>query len=170
MDARKGQVTHRPQHPIKGHCPDVLLKAAALYSILPVHTYPQPSQGASMPGKNGAPTRRSSRVTLRVPLKLYEPDTNRRFLVEQAYAVKVSLWGGLLALKAPVNRNQQLVAVNQATGQTSDSRIVYVGPMVSGGNLARLVAIEFLRPSPGFWGVVFPEPDPGRPQTRNYAR
>src|SRR5580692_1030231 len=110
-----------------------------------------------MHGKNGAPARRSSRVTLRVPLKIYEPDTNKRFLVEQAYAVKVSLWGGLIALGAPVNRNQQLVAVNQATGQTTDSRIVYVGPLVSGGSPLRLVAIEFLKPSPGFWGVVFPQ-------------
>src|SRR5271154_6231152 len=123
-----------------------------------------------MPGKNGAPTRRSSRVTLRVPLRIYEPDTNRRVLGEEAYAVKVSLWGGVIALRAPVNRNQQLVTVNQATGETADSRIVYLGPMVSGGSLARLVAIEFLRPSPGFWGVGFPQPDPGRPQVRNYTR
>jgi hypothetical protein len=123
-----------------------------------------------MPGKNGAPTRRSSRVTLRVPLKIYEPETNKRFLVEQAYAVKVSLWGGLIALKAAVNRNQQLVAVNQATGETAESRIVYQGPMLAGGSPLRLVAIEFLRPSPGFWGVVFPQIDPTRSQTRNYAR
>ncbi len=123
-----------------------------------------------MPGKNGAPARRSTRVTLRVPLRIYEPDTSKRFLVEEAYAVKVSLWGGLLALKAPVNRNQELVTVNQATGKTADSRIVYVGPMASGASRARLVAIEFLRPSPGFWGVFFPQPDAGRPQVRNYIR
>jgi hypothetical protein len=123
-----------------------------------------------MPGKNGAPTRRSSRVTLRVPLRIYEPDTQKRFLVEEAHAVKVSLWGGLIALKAPVNRNQQLVTVNQATGQSADSRIVYLGPMLSGSSMARLVAIEFLNPSPSFWGVVFPKIDPGRPPARNYAR
>ena len=123
-----------------------------------------------MPGKNGAPTRRSSRVTLRVPLKIYEPDADKRFLVEQSYAVKISLWGGLIALRAAVNRNQQLVTVNQSTGESADSRIVYLGPMLSGGSPLRLVAIEFLKPSPRFWGVVFPQPDPGRPQTRNYAR
>ncbi len=123
-----------------------------------------------MPGKNGAPTRRSSRVTLRVPLRIYEPDTNKRFLVEEAYAVKVSLWGGLIALRAAVNRNQQLVAVNRATGGTADSRIVYVGPMASGGSLARLVAIEFLTPSPGFWGVAFPKIDPPQSNSRYYAR
>ena len=123
-----------------------------------------------MPGKNGAPARRSSRVTLRVPLRIYEPDTGKRFLVEEAHAVKISLWGGLIALKAPVNRNQQLVTVNKATGETTDSRIVYLGPMVAGGSRARLVAIEFLSPSPGFWGVAFPQIDPGRPQMRSYIR
>lgn len=123
-----------------------------------------------MLGKNGAETRRSSRVTLRVPLKIYEPETNKRFLIEEAYAVKVSLWGGLVALRAAVNRNQQLVTVNRATGETADSRIVYVGPMLPGAGLLRLVAIEFLRPSPGFWGVVFPKTEPCRSPTRNYSR
>jgi len=121
-----------------------------------------------MPNKNGAPARRSSRVTLRVSLRIYEPDTSKRFLVEEAHAVKVSLWGGLIALKAPVNRNQQLVTVNKATGETTDSRIVYLGPMVSGGSRERLVAIEFLRPSPGFWGVVFPQMESSRAQVRNH--
>lgn len=120
-----------------------------------------------MLGKNGAPTRRSSRVTLRVPLRIYEPDTNKRFLVEEAFAVKVSLWGGLIALRAAVNQNQRLVAVNHATGQTADSRIVYLGPMVSGGSPVRLVAIEFVTPSPAFWGVVFPKIDPCRSQISN---
>jgi len=123
-----------------------------------------------MPGKNGAPTRRSSRVTLRVPLRIFEPATNKRFLVEEAYAVKVSLWGGLIALKTAVNQNQQLVTVNQATEATADSRIVYLGPMLTGGSKLRLVAIEFLNPSPSFWGVMFPQPVASRPQPRNYAR
>ena len=62
------------------------------------------------------------------------------------------------------------MTVNKATGETTDSRIVYLGPMVAGGSRARLVAIEFLSPSPGFWGVAFPQIDPGRSQARNYTR
>jgi hypothetical protein len=38
-----------------------------------------------MSGRNGTETRRSGRVTLRVPLKIFEPNTNKRFLVEEAY-------------------------------------------------------------------------------------
>jgi hypothetical protein len=121
-----------------------------------------------MPGrKTGAETRRSGRVTLCVPLKIYEPDSNKYFLVEEASAVKVSLWGGLIALSVAVTPDQKLLIANQATGETAESQIVYLRPMEPSGKL-NLVAIEFLKPSPGFWGVKFPTVDPCRSQTRQY--
>jgi hypothetical protein len=122
-----------------------------------------------MPGRNGAGIRRSSRVTLRVPLKIYEPGSNKQFLVEEASAVKVSLWGGLVPLKATVNRDQKLFLVNQATGETAESKVAYLGPMQLGGRRLRLVAIEFLRPSPGFWGLVFPAAEASRSHATQYA-
>jgi hypothetical protein len=121
-----------------------------------------------MPERNGAETRRSGRVTLRVPLKIYERGSNKPFLVEEAHAVKVSLWGGLIAFGAAVDRDQKLFVFNQATGEIAESRVVYLRPMRLAGGLG-LVAIKFLKPSPGFWGVVFPTVDPCRPQTRQYA-
>jgi hypothetical protein len=109
-----------------------------------------------MPSRNGAGIRRSSRVTLRVPLKVYEPGSNKRFLVEEACALKVSLWGGLVCLRTTVNRAQKLLVVNQATGESAESKVAYLGPMHLGGRRLRLIAIEFLRPSPSFWGLAFP--------------
>ena len=122
-----------------------------------------------MLGRNGAETRRSGRVTLRVPLKIFEPGSNKRFLVEEASAVKVSLWGGLIALRTAVNQDQKLSVVNQATGETAESKVVYLGPIQLSGGL-RLVAIEFLRPSPDFWGMVFPAVDPCRSLPTRYAK
>ena len=122
-----------------------------------------------MPERNGAETRRSGRVTLRGPLKIYEPGSNKRFLVEEASAVKVSLWGGLIALRTAVNQDQKLSVVNQATGETAESKVVYLGPTQLSGGL-RLVAIEFLRSSPDFWGMVFPAVDPFRSPTTRYAK
>jgi hypothetical protein len=121
-----------------------------------------------MPGRNGAETRRSGRVTLRVPLKIYEPDSNKYFLVEETYAVKVSLWGGLIALSAAVNRDQKLLVANQATGETAESQVVYLRPMEPSGRL-NLVAIQFLKPSPGFWGMSFPAVDPSPSHSSQYA-
>ena len=109
-----------------------------------------------MPDRNGTATRRSGRVKLRVPLRIYEPDTNRWFLVEEAYSVKVSLWGGLIALNADVKRDQKLLLANQAASATVESRVVYLGPPELGKRRTRLVAVEFLQPAPGFWGIGFP--------------
>jgi hypothetical protein len=109
-----------------------------------------------MPERNGAETRRSGRVTLRVPLKIYERrGSNNRFLDDEAYAVSVSLWGGLIAFGAAVDRDQKLFVFNQATGEIAESQVVYLRPMRLAGGVG-LVAIKFLKPSPGFWGVVFP--------------
>ena len=124
-----------------------------------------------MPSRNGAGPRRSGRVTLRVPLRIYEPGSNKRFLVEEASALKVSLWGGLVALRMAVSREQKLFLVNQATWETAESKVAYLGPMQLGGRRLRLVAIEFLRPSPGFWAWPFPRSiqadlRPGRMPTR----
>ena len=121
-----------------------------------------------MPERNGAEIRRSGRVTLHVPLKIYERGPNNRFVDEEAYAVKVSLWGGLIAFGAAVDRDEKLFVSNQATGEIAESQVVYLRPMRLAGGLG-LVAIKFLKPSPGFWGVVFPKADPCRSQTRQYA-
>ena len=146
----------------------VLLRSPYLWLILLVPAQPK-SLGGHMSGRNGTETRRSGRVTLRVPLKIFEPNTNKRFLVEEAYSLKVSLWGGLIALRAPVNRHQKLLLVNQATGETAESQIVYLGPMHLGGRRLRLVAIEFLKPSPGFWSIGFPSAVPCRARTANHS-
>jgi hypothetical protein len=82
--------------------------------------------------------------------------------------VKVSLWGGLIVLRAVVNQDQKLVVVNQATGETSESHVLYLKPIQLAGR-RKLVAIEFLKPSPCFWGMVFPTFDPRRSQTRQCA-
>jgi len=121
-----------------------------------------------MPERNGVEIRRSGRVTLHVPLKIYERGPNNRSLGEEAYAVKVSLWGGLIAFGAAVERNQTLFVFNQATGEIAESQVVYLRPMRLAGGVG-LVAIKFLKPSPGFWGVVFPTVDSSRSQTRQYA-
>lgn len=112
-----------------------------------------------MPGRDTTETRRSSRVTLRVPMQIYERGTNQRFLVEQSYSVKVSLWGGLITLKSDITVGQKLVVVNQSSLETKEARVVYLGSMQPGG---RLVGFEFLKSSPDFWGLGFPSTAPQR--------
>jgi hypothetical protein len=108
-----------------------------------------------VPGRNGSLARRSSRVSLRVPLRIFEPGTNKRFTIGEAYAVKVSLWGGLVALQGPVNRGQKLLLVNEATGESKESHVVYLGAIHP---TRRLIGVEFLESAPNFWGLNFPPP------------
>lgn len=108
-----------------------------------------------MAEKYGTKTRRSARITLRVPLKIYEWGSKGRFSAEEAYSVKVSLWGGLVPCEARLNPDQKLLVMNQTTGEIAESQVVYLGP----GQLnetVRPVGFKFLRPSPAFWGVGFP--------------
>jgi hypothetical protein len=105
-----------------------------------------------MAGRNEAITRRSGRLTLRVPLNIYERGSNGRFCVEEAYSVKVSLWGGLVASEAVLDENQKLLVRNQTTGEIAESEVVYLGL----GETVRLFGLKFLRPLPAFWGVSFP--------------
>lgn len=120
-----------------------------------------------MPNGNGIRTRRSTRVTLRIAMRVYEHGTDKRFALEEAHSVKVSLWGGLVALKSPVCVSQKLVMVNRATSETRDARVVFVGPLQMN---KRLVGFEFLEPSPRFWGVVFPPVGAQRVPARSYYR
>lgn len=86
-------------------------------------------------------------------MKVYKRGKDQRFLVEDAYSLKVSLWGGLISLNYAVDVGQRLVVVNQSTLETKEARVVYLGPMQHEG---RLVGFEFLKSSPDFWGLGFP--------------
>lgn len=116
---------------------------------------------------NARRPRRSSRVTLRVAMRVYEAGTSKRFAIEETHSVKVSLWGGLVALKTAVNLSQKLVVVNRATSETREARVVSVGPLQLS---QRLVGFEFLEPSPKFWGVVFPPAGAQRIPARSVYR
>jgi len=85
-----------------------------------------------MPERNRTSTRRSSHVTLRVAMRIYEPATNKRFVVKDTHSVMVWLWGGLVALSAAVNVSQKLEVVNRVPGAFAK----FLGPRVSPGRSA----------------------------------
>ena len=120
-----------------------------------------------MPNGNGTRTRRSGRVTLRIAMQVFEHGTDKRIAVEEAHSVRVSLWGGLVALKSPVCVSQKLMVVNRATSETKEARVVSVGPLQLN---KRLIGFEFLEPSPKFWGVVFPPVGARRMPARSVYR
>jgi hypothetical protein len=116
---------------------------------------------------NGTRTRRSTRVTLRIGMRVYEHGTDKKFAPEETHSMKVSLWGGAVPLKSAVSVSQKLVVVNRATSESRVARVVSVGPLQVN---QRLVGFEFLEPSPTFWGVVFPPVGARRAAPRSVYR
>ena len=68
--------------------------------------------------------------------------------------VVVNAHGGLLFLKHEVTNGEMLVLVNLETQEEQECRIVYLGEPCDRG---QRVGVEFLTPSPHFWGLEFAE-------------
>ena len=105
--------------------------------------------------KSRLESRRSQRVTLRVPLKVSESGSDLKPQIEDTYSLSVNKHGGLIALRASVSLGQTLTLTNKATRQTKECRVVCLGPAQID---KRQVGIEFSDPVTDFWKIAFPPP------------
>lgn len=71
-------------------------------------------------------------------------------ITEEAEALVVNAHGGLLLMATEVQQDQFLTLVNPKTEEELLARITALGPRFMGKTE---VAIEFIKPSPGFWGI-----------------
>lgn len=102
--------------------------------------------------------RRSARVLLRMRIEVRGKDTTERVFVEDAYTLVVNAHGALIELAAPVLLGQPIAVSNNATRQSRQCRVAYLGASSEG---KVRVGVEFLRPSPSFWQIAFPPDDWG---------
>ena len=100
--------------------------------------------------------RRSSRVFTRVSVRVKGVDNLDRKFRENSQTIVINAHGGLLYLQEAVNIGADLVLINPVTGEEQMSRVVYVGDTSEKGTR---VGVEFLVPSPNFWGVEFAAAD-----------
>lgn len=70
--------------------------------------------------------------------------------------IVINAHGGLLYLQEEVVVGAEIVLVNPATEEEQDCRVVYIGDTSDKGTR---VGVEFLFPSPHFWGVEFAQQD-----------
>jgi hypothetical protein len=100
--------------------------------------------------------RRSSRVFTRIPIKAKgKSHTGRRFN-ESSQTIVINAHGGLLYLQAELDLGSELLLVNPATEEEQECRVVYLGDTSDKGTR---IGVEFLSPSPHFWGVEFAQQD-----------
>ena len=79
---------------------------------------------------------------------------NGKKFKETCETVVVNGHGGLLMLKHEIDNGEMLVLTNPDTHEELECRVVYQG---EAGNRGQRVGIEFLTPSPRFWGLEFVE-------------
>ncbi|MGA9885492.1 MAG: hypothetical protein WBQ34_17380 [Candidatus Acidiferrales bacterium] len=101
-------------------------------------------------------TRRSSRVFTRIPVRALGKNNQGRSFKQSSQTIVINAHGGLLYLQEEVVMGAELVLVNPATEEEQDCRVVYIGDTSEKGTR---VGVEFLSPSPHFWGVEFAQQD-----------
>lgn len=101
-------------------------------------------------------TRRSSRVFTRIPVRAQGKDNQGRSFKQNSQTIVINAHGGLLYLEEEIAVGAELVLVNPATEEEQDCRVVYIGDTSEKGTR---VGVEFLSPSPHFWGVEFAQQD-----------
>lgn len=109
-------------------------------------------------------TRRSSRVFTRIPVRASGKNTDGRKFRENSQTIVINAHGGLLYLHETLELGAEVVLINPVTEEEQECRVVYVGDTSEKGTR---IGVEFLSPSPHFWGVEFaPQDWPARPSSR----
>jgi uncharacterized DUF497 family protein len=117
----------------------------------PLTTQKEKQNWISDPGR-----RRSMRVLLSVPILVRGKTAKNQDFNEETRTLVVNAHGALISLAAQVVANQTVFVSNNATQQTQECRIVYLGKTQAG---KAQMGVEFLNPSPTFWQIDFPPED-----------
>ncbi len=100
--------------------------------------------------------RRSQRIDLSVPVVVYRPPREGPQFYESTQTLVVNAHGALMSLTGMVVPKQRLLVQNPNSGENLECRVVSVKKALIG---PPRVAVEFTRPTPGFWRIAFPPAD-----------
>jgi hypothetical protein len=107
------------------------------------------------PQASWASQRRSSRLTLDIPVEIYGQGSDKQIFREETRTRVVSAHGALIALRTAVDLEQTIVVVCKRNGQEMRCQVVHREVTKTEVH----ISIAFLTPSPKFWGVAFPPDD-----------
>jgi hypothetical protein len=111
--------------------------------------------------------RRSSRIFQRLNVQVRGVDSDGRRFRESCQTIVVNAQGGLIYLNESIELGGQVQITNPVTDEEQECRVVYLGDVSDKG---QRVGLEFLSPSPHFWGMEFAEPDVPRKTPPGSAR
>jgi hypothetical protein len=104
--------------------------------------------------------RRSTRIFMRVRVVAAGKNINGRRFRTACETIVINAHGGLVYLDQEIAMDALVMLANPFTQEEQECRVVYLGESVAKG---QRVGVEFLSPSPHFWGVDFiPQDWPSR--------
>jgi len=109
----------------------------------------------AIPSYRRGEKRRSSRVTLAVPIRVDGENIEGDKFIVSTVTVALSQFGCLIQLDENVLVDQTLVLMNEHTRQSAQGRIVSTRRHRNGH---KHVGIEFISPSENFWRLTFVKP------------
>jgi hypothetical protein len=98
--------------------------------------------------------RRSSRVFIRIPVKVFSNGPSGEPLDTPAEAVAVSRYGALLRLPLSFALGSRIEVFNSKSEETQEFRVIRVSEQKDDGNYE--LGVEILYPTRNFWGIQFP--------------
>jgi hypothetical protein len=107
--------------------------------------------------------RRSTRIFMRVRVVASGKNISGRRFRTACETIVINAHGGLVYLDQEIAMDALVMLTNPFTQEEQECRVVYLGDSVDKG---QRVGLEFLSPSPHFWGVDFvPRDWPGNPDS-----
>src|ERR1700731_1807218 len=110
----------------------------------------------TMPETTESNERRSSRVFTRIPVRASGKNVDGRKFRENSQTIVINAHGGLLYLHETLELGADVALINPVTEEEQECRVVYLGDTSEKGTR---VGVEFLSPSPHFWGIEFAQQD-----------
>ncbi len=109
----------------------------------------------AIPSYRRGEKRRSSRVTLAVPVRVDGENVSGEKFIVSTVTYALSQYGCLLQLDEEVIVDQTLVLMNEHTRQSAQGRIVSTRRHRNGH---KYVGVEFISPCENFWRLTFVKP------------
>ena len=110
----------------------------------------------SPPDEERHELRRSQRVKMQVPVAVRPQTAEKHPVTEKTESFVVNAHGALLLLATAVAVDEFVILQNLGTGEELLCRVTHVGTSFMGKTQ---VAVEFIKPTPGFWATTAPPKD-----------
>jgi hypothetical protein len=100
--------------------------------------------------------RRSSRVSIDMPVEVFGQAVNGKVFREETRTTTVNAHGALLVLGSAVQIKPSVLLINKSTSIEVQCRVISVKETEKG---KVELGVEFVIPQPRFWGISFPPED-----------